>query len=259
MEEELASTKVKTLVFVPDGSLRNIPMSVLYDGKQYLLQKYAIALSPRQQLPEAKPLTSKQLKVFMGGISETHQGFSSLPGVAQEVKQIQAEVPAVVLLNQKFTTQAIQQELQSAAFPIVHLATHGNFSSQAENTFILTWNGRLNIKQIEKLLKSRETNGSSPIELIVFSACQTAQGDEQAALGLAGMAVRSGANSTLASLWSVSDEATSILMSNFYSNLAKIKTNKAAALRLAQLDLLKQPQFHHPLFWAPYVLVGNWL
>jgi len=109
------------------------------------------------------------------------------------------------------------------------------------------------------LLQARAQNQRQPIELLVLSACQTAAGDNRAALGLAGVAVRSGARSTLATLWSVDDQSTSSFMIEFYQALAQPQVTKAKALRQAQLALLKQPEFKHPYFWAPFVLVGNWL
>ncbi len=100
-----------------------------------------------------------------------------------------------------------------------------------------------------------------PIELLVLSACQTASGDKRATLGLAGLALRSGASSTLASLWSVNDESTANLMSEFYRQLTEPNQfiSKAEALRQAQLSMLKNPLYDHPYFWASFVLVGNWL
>lgn len=259
LESELIKQNIKKLVFIPDGVLRNIPMSVLHDGQQYLLEKYAIAINTGMRLQQPKSLNIRNLKIFSGGLTEARQGFPALPGVAEELKQIELEIPTVVMLNQKFTTQAITEKLESSSFPVVHLATHGEFSSSAEKTFILTWDGRLNINQFENLLKRRERIGSEAIELLVFSACQTAQGDDRAALGLAGMALRSGARSILATLWSVNDEATSTVMSQFYRELVTNKVSKIEAIRLAQLNLLNQRDFQHPLFWAPYILIGNWL
>jgi CHAT domain-containing protein len=142
---------------------------------------------------------------------------------------------------------------------VVHLATHGQFSSKAEDTFILTWDDRININQLNNVLKTRDRTESSIIELLVLSACQTAVGDKRAALGLAGMAVRAGARSTLASLWSVNDAATASFMIQFYQNLADSKVTKAEAVRRAQQSLLQNPEYSHPYFWAPFILVGNWL
>lgn len=257
-EAELAANQVKTLVFVLDGLLRNLPMSALYDGKSYLLEKYNIAVAPGLSLVAPQSLTNKKIKVLTGGITESRQGFSALPGVEVEVNKIAQKVPSKVFLNQQFTEQNLQSEIAGTAFPIVHLATHGQFSSNPEETFILTWDEKVKVKEFETLLRFREQGNVNPIELLVLSACQTAAGDKRAALGLAGVAVRSGARSTLATLWSVKDESTAELMTEFYQLLSQ-GNNKAEALRTSQLKLLKQSQYNHPFYWAPFIIVGNWL
>ena len=256
---DLEKSRVKNLVFVLDGSLRNVPMAALYDGQQYLVEKYNIALTPGLQLLKPQPLARERLKVLLAGLSEGRAPFEPLSGVKVEVEQIKSEVPAQVLLNKEFTSAAIKNEVKSFSAPVVHLATHGRFSSNIEDTFILTWDTRVNVNALSNLLQSRETNSRGAIELLVLSACQTAAGDNRAALGLAGVAVRSGARSTLASLWLVDDEATTKLMTDFYKEFTNTKVTKAEALRSAQLNLLKNPSFRHPYFWAPFVLVGNWL
>ncbi|GAB1544446.1 hypothetical protein NUACC21_71220 [Scytonema sp. NUACC21] len=259
---DLEKSNVKNLVFVMDGSFRNIPMVALYDGKQYLVEKYSVALSPGLQLliPEQK---RKRFEALAAGLTESRLGFSPLPNVATELKQIESVIPSKQLLNQAFTDTNIGEQVSSVSFPVVHLATHGKFSSQVEDTYILAWNGKLNVKQLREVLQTREqVVGRSyrvppPIELLVLSACETATGDKRAALGLAGVAVRSGARSTLASLWQVDDRSTSILMSEFYRQLTKEPNlTKAEALRRAQEVVLKDKE--HPYYWAPYVLVGNW-
>ncbi len=258
-EADLAKSQVKTLVFVLDGSLRNIPMAALYDGQQYLIQKYAIALTPGLQLLAPKSLARQQIKALSAGLTEARQGFPPLTNVAMELNQIKSEIPSTVLLNQKFTSTNFQEEINSVPFPVVHLATHGQFSSKADETFILTWDGRINANQLDNLLRIRNQGRPNALELLVLSACQTAAGDKRAALGLAGVAVRAGARSTLASLWNLDDLSTAVLMSQFYRELASNHLTKAEALRQAQLALLKNPQYQRPMFWAPYVLVGNWL
>ena len=258
-ESELVASGIKTLVFALDGSFKNVPMAALYDGQQYLVEKYSVALTPSLQLLEPRLLAREQIKVLVGGLSEARQGFLALPGVESEVKQIESNIPTQVLLNQQFTSTALQDEIQAVSFPVVHLATHGQFSSNAENTFILAWDERINVKDLGGLLQARAQNERKPIELLVLSACQTAAGDNRAALGLAGVAVRSGARSTLATLWSVDDRSTSSFMVEFYQGLAQSQVTKVQALRDAQLALLKQPEFRHPYYWAPFVLVGNWL
>jgi CHAT domain-containing protein len=169
------------------------------------------------------------------------------------------------------------------------LATHAQFSANPDDTFLLTWDNRIGIRDLDRLFQSSLGGSSStpiaPIDLLVMSACQTAKGDDRAGLGLAGFALRSGARSTIASLWSVSDTSTAQLMKEFYNQLAlppgsssvatpNPNTNsralppgslganpisKAEALRQAQLALLGNPLYQHPYFWSAFVLVGNWL
>ncbi|WP_017716557.1 CHAT domain-containing protein [Kamptonema formosum] len=258
-QEQLASQGIKTLVFVPDGAFRNLPMAALHDGQQYLVEKYSVALTPGLQLLAPRSLVRNELRTLTAGLTEARQGFSALPGVNVEVTQIASEVPSKVFLNQQFTETNLQKQIGAASFRIVHLATHGQFSSDPEKTFILTWDGKIKVREFEDFLRSTGQNAPSPVELLVLSACQTAAGDRRAALGLAGVAVRSGARSTLATLWSVKDESTAGLMAEFYREIAQPGVSKAEALRQAQLAVLKQPQFQHPFYWAPFILVGNWL
>ena len=258
-ETSLQNSNIDTLVFVLDGSLRNVSMSALYDGKQYLVEKYSIAVSPGLQLFELKPMAPGQLKALVAGLSEARLNFPKLDYVESELKQIQSEVPSKVLLNREFTSSAFRTQINSQPSPIVHLATHGQFSSNPDQTFILAYDQPIKVNAINKLLRSRDEKRTDVIELLVLSACQTATGDKRAALGLAGVAVRAGARSTLASLWNLNDASTALLMSHFYQQLAKPGVSKAEALRRAQLALLRQEDYEVPYFWAPYVLIGNWL
>ncbi|MDJ0800691.1 MAG: CHAT domain-containing protein [Calothrix sp. MO_167.B12] len=256
---DISNSGIKTLVFVLDGVLRNIPMAALHDGKQYLLEKYSIALTPSLQLLPPKKLTQINFQVLGSGLTEARQGFPALDYVEQELDNIKSEVPTVVLLNQKFTQINLEKKLRSSFSPIVHIATHGQFSSKAAETFILTWSDRIGIGDLDRILQIGEQNQKKPIELLVLSACETAAGDKQAALGLAGIAVKAGARSTLATLWSVNDRGTAVLMSQFYRQITNTQQTRAEALRQSQLALLKDPMYEHPIYWAPYILVGNWL
>ena len=257
--DDLACSGVKTLVFVPDGALRNIPMGALYDGKHYLIEKYSVALTPGLQLLAPRPLEKVQLKTIAAGLTKERQGFSALNYVNSELQEIKNQVNSVVLLNENFTTETLQQEIKFSDYPIVHIATHGQFSSSLEDTFLLAWDSRININKLDNILQTRTPSQEEAIELLVLSACETASGDKWAALGLAGMAVRAGARSTLATLWSVNDRATAELMSQFYQELATKPISKAKAVRQAQLTLLHSRWYKHPFYWAPYVLLGNWL
>lgn len=261
VEQDLANSQTKTLVFVLDSPLRNIPMSVLHDGQQYLIEKYAISLAPSLQLVTPRPLAQTQLRALTAGLTEARGGFSPLTYVENELNQIQSQISETkLLLNDAFTSGAFQEQVAQLPYSVVHLATHGQFSSQAENTFIMTWDDRINVNQLDNLLRSSALNNEEAIELLVLSACETLTGDRRAALGLAGVAVRAGARSTLATLWRVNDEATALFMGQLYQELgSQAPPTKAEALRQAQLTLMHDPRFDRPYFWSPYVLVGSWL
>jgi CHAT domain-containing protein len=258
-EQKLASRGIKTLVFVLDGSLRNIPMAALYDGKKYLLQKYNLALSPGLQIMRSQSVKNRRLKVIAAGLSEANQGFKALPAVESEVKKISSKLSTKLLLNHKFTEANLKSLIKSTPFSVLHLATHGQFSSKSDETYIVTWNGKINVKQLDDLLKVRSESDSVPVDLLVLSACQTAKGDNRAILGLAGVAVRSGARSTVATLWAVQDKSTAFFMVEFYKQLATPGITKAEALRNTQLKFLENRDFLHPFYWAPFVLIGDWL
>ncbi|MDJ0708257.1 MAG: CHAT domain-containing protein, partial [Leptolyngbyaceae cyanobacterium MO_188.B28] len=259
-ETALADNDIQTLVFVLDGSLRSLPMAALHDGQQYLIEKYNVSLNPGLQLLEPRSLELGQLKTLTAGLSQSHRGFNALPAVEIEVNQIAKQVPSTVLLNQDFTSDHLKQVIDSVPFPVVHLATHGRYGAKVEDTFLVTWDSQINVRQLDELLRARERDIAHPLELLVLSACQTATGDKRAALGLAGFAIRSGARSTLATLWQVNDDSTAQLMVAFYQQLTQHpEITKAEALRQAQLQLLRQSAYQHPFYWAPFVLIGNWL
>jgi CHAT domain-containing protein len=256
---EFAKHGIQTIVFIPDGTLRNIPMSALFDGKHYLIEQYNVALTPGLQLLAPRPLEQVNLKTIAAGLTQERQGFNALEYVNLELKEIQARIQTVVLLDEDFTQTTLQQEIKFSNFPVVHIATHGQFSSTLDETFLLAWDTRIDINQLDRILQTRTPSQQDAIELLVLSACETATGDKWAALGLAGMAVRAGARSTLATLWSVNDRVTAELMAQFYQELVKKNMTKAEAIRQAQLTLINNPAYKHPFYWSPYILVGNWL
>ena len=255
-EEGAVMADTETVVFVLDGLLRNVPMAALYDGEQYLIEKYAVALSPGLQLMSARSLDQIKTDAVVGGISEARNGLSALPAVTDEVSDISQLVSADTLMNEEFTSERLAKDVKNSSASIVHLATHGQFSSRLEDTFLSTWEGRLNVKELSEILQSR--GASSAIELLVLSACDTASGDDRAVLGLAGLAVKSGARSTVATLWPVKDKAAAKLMTALYEGIDQPGISKAEALRQAQLTLIADPTYSDPFFWSAYTLVGNW-
>ncbi|WP_421659376.1 CHAT domain-containing protein [Leptothermofonsia sp. ETS-13] len=276
-QAELEQGGVDTLVFVPDGSFRNVPMAALFDDRngKYLIQEYAIAISPGLQLFDPKFLAQTRLNVLAAGKSdfsdpklneklpETSRGlFSNLDEVATELKTLEEKVQAQILYESNFTSQTLKTNIIANPFNVVHIATHGVFGYRKDQTYIVADDGPINVDQLSEILRSRDRTGGTSIELLVLSACQTAEGDNRVTLGLSGIAVRAGARSAIGSLWSVNDKSTSIMMDKLYTELVRAQTTKitkAKALQAAQLSLLEDPIYRQPLFWAPFILVGNWL
>lgn len=263
---EREQSQIKTLVFVLDGSLRNIPMAALYDGKRYLVERYATAVTSGLQLLDPKPLPREKMSAVIAGATDApsfqKEGLAPLDNVEVELEKIGEQVRrSEKLKNREFLLEKIQQEINSGEFNLVHLATHGRFSSNPEQTYLLDWEKRIKVKDLDELLRMSDPSANA-IELLILSACETAIGDERAALGLAGIAIRAGARSTLATLWQVNDASTTQFMSEFYQQLNNPQLTKAEALRNAQIAFLNKyssASYNYPYYWAPFILVGNWL
>jgi CHAT domain-containing protein len=275
IEDVLAAEQVDTLVFVPDGALRTIPMSALHDGKQFLVARYAVGVIPGIELTDVKanPLPPEAVRVLANGLSKTNparagEGFAPLPSVRGELSNIGQtyEGDTQTLLDEDFNEQNIRAALAADGaeagdrpYSIIHIASHGVFGADADDTFLLTYDERLTLDELERLIKPKLI-AKTPVELLTLSACQTAAGDDRAALGLAGVALKAGARSAVASLWFVSDEASSELITQFYRELADDPTaTKAQAMQRAQLKMIEGKDFAHPIYWAPFMVFGNWL
>ncbi len=249
-------------------------MAALYDGDRYLIERYAIAIAPSWKLPPSDPLDFQQSKLLAAGRASFSQTdwtqfphlsqttWSDLPYVREELQAIAALVPSEILFEDEFLSHRLDAAVNSNRFAAVHIATHAQFDAFAENTFVLTWNRPLTLDRFAQMLQGNGSRRQNPLELLVLSACETAEGSDRTVLGLAGMGIRSGARSTVGSLWNVNDRSTARLMAQFYRMLRDLSRqetpNKAEALRQAQLDLLHSENFSSPHFWAPFVLVGHW-
>jgi CHAT domain-containing protein len=258
LEPEFAKQQITTLVFVPDSALRTIPMAALHDGSTFLVNKYAVALTPGITLTDPRPLNREKVRFLTVGLTKAVQGFPSLPYVAEEVETIRSLFSADQLMNQDFRAQRLEQELRDGRYGILHIATHGKFSTSVNDSFLLTFDEKLTMSSLDQLIglfRFRE----NPLELLTLSACQTGVGDDRAALGLAGVAIKAGARSALATLWFINDEASAELVSEFYRQLRNPKLSKAQALQLAQQRLLSDRVYEHPAYWSPFLLLNNWL
>ncbi len=279
LEVDLQTQKINNLVFLMDTGLRTIPVAALHDGKGFLVERYSVALMPSLNLTDTRYRDIKNAEVLAMG-AETFPDQKPLPAVPVELSTIAGQLwKGKSFLNDAFTLENLKVQRQRSPFGIVHLATHAEFlPGTPENSYIQLSNGKLRLNQLPQLGWN-----NPPVDLLVLSACRTAVGDEQIELGFAGLAVQAGVKSAVASLWSVSDEATLGLMTQFYEQL-KIAPTKAEALRRAQLAMLKgqvrlesgklrsdlgdmplpsalaelpDKQLTHPYYWAAFTMVGN--
>ncbi|MDR4498991.1 MAG: CHAT domain-containing protein [Candidatus Scalindua sp.] len=258
LERDLKSLTIDTLVFVPDGPLRTIPMATLHDGEQFLISRYALATTPGLDLTNPRPIDRERSKMLAVGLTESVQGYPPLPNVSTELETIRTIYGDNQLINQEFTTTTLEEKLRDEQLSILHIASHGQFGNNVANTFLLTYDDKLTMDQLSQfvgLFQFRE----DPLELLILSACETAAGDDRAALGLAGVAVKAGARSAIATLWYINDQASSLLISEFYRQIQDPSVSRSKALQKAQLKLLNDQRFAHPCYWSPFLLINNWL
>jgi CHAT domain-containing protein len=260
-----------TLVFILDSTLQSIPIAMLQDEKgQYLIQRYKIALSLPQTIPSfvnVSPQSSGVLAVGLAINSSKPElnSWKPLENVDDELRAIKASTDSSsILRDRNFTIEKFKQRVQQLGFPIIHIATHGQFSSKSDETFLVAYDDKITINQLDEILRHRTEGTRQGIDLLVLSACQTAKDDKRGGLGLAGVAVRAGANSTIASLWNISDRSTAEFMTEFYLALAQGNLSKSDALRQVQLKFINessynsnQKNYKHPYYWAAFVLVEN--
>ncbi len=282
IEAELKAQGIKTLIFSMDSGLRTIPIAALYDGEQFLLEKYSLGLIPSLSLTDTSYVNLKQSKVLaMGASNFSDPTQQPLPAVPLELNLIveQNRWPGQLFLNEEFTVENLKNQRHQQQYEIIHLATHGEFlAGGAEQSYIQFWDRKLGLNELRSLKLNQP-----PVELLVLSACTTAVGDEKAELGFAGLAVQAGVKSALASLWYVSDAGTLGLMTTFYQALLNTPI-KAEALRQAQLAMLNgqvrldngllihnetvielppeiaqrnHGDLSHPFYWAGFTMIGS--
>jgi CHAT domain-containing protein len=268
--QDLETARIETLVFIHDGILRSIPMTALYDGKEFLVERYAIANTLSLTLVEPTQLDPRSLRVLGFGLTKASTVpiqifFEPLNYVKTELDRITKTLPgSKEFLDEAFTIDRLKQELQQNTFPIVHLATHGKFGFDSQDTFLVTgkqtqnYNEKLTMNQLYQILQTTQ-QGKLP-ELLTLTACETAVGSDRDALGIAGISIQAGTKSAIASLWQVDDRATAEVIAQFYQNLSQ-EMGRAKALQVAQKSWLQQHSGarNHPGYWAALTLVGNWL
>ncbi|RKZ82424.1 MAG: hypothetical protein DRR19_20705 [Candidatus Parabeggiatoa sp. nov. 1] len=254
---------IHTLVFVPEGVLGTIPMAALHDGEKFLIENYAVAITPSLNLtaPKSGSLKPDNTYALLSGLTEETQAYPKLPYAEYEIQEIsKLYSDSKRLLNEQFTLAKLTQALNNDDYNLVHIISHAEFAENPEDSFIVTYGDqKLSLKDLESIIKPTQRR-ETPIELLTLSACNTAKGkyEQWAALGLSGIAVKAGARSALATLWKAHDTAAYHLVRNFYNTLKTEQNSKAQALQAAQIALI-DTDFYHPFYWAPLVLIGNWL
>ncbi|NJL58566.1 MAG: CHAT domain-containing protein [Desulfobacteraceae bacterium] len=245
IEPELISRNIDTLVIMPDGELWSVPFAAFYDGKQFLIEKYALAVLPAIGLTEFDKSGKDEESALMAGLSIEQDGFEALANVEKELSDIKSVMGGRLLMNQEYTSVNLEAEFRRQEYAHLVMSTHGVFGGSPQDTYLLAYGSRLTMNDLERLIglgQFRET----PLDLLTLSACETALGDERAMLGLGGIAVKAGAKTALATLWKVSDDSTSVLTREFYRQLKTRKVSKAQALRNAQMKLIADSRYEHP-------------
>lgn len=279
LETELKTQEINNLTFIMDQGLRSLPLAVLHDGENFIIEQYSIGFMPSLSLTDTRYRDVRNLQVLAMGASQfTDQ--NPLPAVPTELSAIATQLwQGESFLNETFTAANLKKARASHPFGIIHLATHGEFKPGKPNSsYIQFWDSKLKLSDIRQLGLHDPT-----VELMVLSACRTALGDEEAELGFTGLAVQAGVKSALGSLWYVSDEGTLGLMTNFYEQLQQASL-KSEALQQAQLAMtrgqvriedgylitpnrrialppelanLPDKELTHPYYWSAFTLVGS--
>ena len=281
IRQQLTDNGIQNIVFSLDRATRYIPMAALHDGKQYLIENFTLStiLTTQTDTTDKLSPTLSENPVLGFGVTQAIGGFGALPAVQSELDSINKIFPGMKRFDQDFTEAALRENITDHR--ILHIATHGTFAEDPNDSFLLLGNGKkLTIPAIESMKNLAGTH------LVVLSACETGKGgmttEGMEVAGLGHFFLRSGAKSVMASLWLVNDPATALLMRDFYTQLATGKVTKAEALHQTQLAFLKGDRttdsfkdldsrgvrlhikgqlphnsLAHPYYWAPFILIGN--
>ncbi len=258
LSDVLVDVDEEKLIIIPHGPLHYLPFSALYDGKDYLVDKYTLIVDPsasvlrfileKRKKPEGRVLA-------LGNPKTKH---TSLPFAEKEVGEINEVMTDVDAYIRKGATETLGKK-RFSDYRIIHLACHGKFKGDSPLSSALYLTGD---QENDGLLMVNELFGLDleNASLVVLSACETGlsqimRGDEL--IGLSRGFIYAGTPSLVVTLWEVADDSTALFMIKFYENL-KEGMDKPTALRKAQLSLKSMEKFSHPFYWAPFVIMGDW-
>ncbi|WP_430386643.1 CHAT domain-containing protein [Blastomonas fulva] len=248
-----------TLVIVPDGALRQISFAALMDANgTFLMERVQLAVVPALSFaaPGRRDVDPSIIAASLEKEMELAVGrFSRLEGTAAEAAMA-AGSDGVLLTD--FNRASLAGALARRPASVLHLATHAAFNGRTERSFIVANGEAITLPDLRAMLSANQLRGEA-LQLLVLSACETAVGDDDQAMGLAGAAVEAGASSALASLWEVDDAGTAALMEAFYTHY-RDGVGRARALQMAQVDLARglDGQWADPGIWSAFTLVGSW-
>ncbi|OQX05218.1 MAG: hypothetical protein BWK80_52515, partial [Desulfobacteraceae bacterium IS3] len=265
LKSDLSQYQVDTLVIVPDDVLRLIPFAALINPEtnRFLIEDYAVVTVPALSLTDYQSPAKKRGEILLCGLS---QGNPPLPYVPDELKRVRDIMgQGKILLNQDFTLANLSEEFRRQVYSTVLMSTHGTFGASPEDTYLMASDSRITMDDLERFIRFGAFR-EEQIELLTLSACRSGAGDERAASGLAGLAVKAGVRSAMASLWNVDDEAACLTVTEFHRGFVRGES-KAKSLQDAQKKLIykeivsqdKQKDLTYPAYWAPFLLIGNWL
>ena len=293
IEADLQQAKIETLIYAPDGQMRYVPLAALYDGQQWLAEKYQINYITALSLTDIEPETLENPQVLAGAFSESNTeitigaedfSFGPIPFAENEVETLASIFPNTTkLLDTAFNRESVASDRMNT-HNIVHFATHGKLvSGNPEDSFILLNNG-----EYVTLREIQDWNLPN-VALVVLSACQTALGDRLGngieIIGFGYQLQQAQARASIATLWKISDVGTNSLMDMFYGLLRQETMTPVEALRQAQIALITgdlevlddgsraatgirvrfeqedagERRLGHPYYWAPFILIGNGL
>jgi CHAT domain-containing protein len=282
LKQDLLESKTQVIIYVPDRSLRAIPLAAFSDGKNFVVEQYPVVTLPSLQIQNlVRNRQQKQSRALLAGLSKPDGSAIdslpnnlvgkisgkklerealveqlSLPSVEKEINTVSNNIENTKLLNNQFTASALKNDISTGEYGKVHIASHGYFGKNAKDSFIMAYDQNVNLIDFKNSLDA-DSLKREPIDLLTLSACKTAEGDDRMLLGFSGLAVKSNVLSAVGSLWSINDDATMEFMRLFYQGLDH-SLNKAEAMRDAQVNMIKSKKFRHPFYWSPFILIGNW-
>ncbi len=246
----LKAKQIEHLQLISNGVLKTVPLAALNDGKKYLIEHFALSYSLGLN-NQVSPSLQRDFLPLIAGLTQGSPNFpNKLAFAEKEARQVQTLLGGTILLDDTFSAQSLETQLQDDSYQILHLATHASFSFVRERAFIETGTQTISLNQFESILKQRR----SPLQILVLSACQTAVGDRYSALGLLGVGLRNNIDVVVGSFWEVGDSSTSEQMKKLYE-LWKQGASLPEALRQVQLGLIREGEL--PADWASFIVAFN--